>query len=285
MRKLFLSLALLATSGIALCQNPPNCDKALYYRDMNSIEELEAIQDCIKPSITKSEFYKYYFEKVLANRLRAAKGFNGMTDKALSRLIYLCIHSLTTPSFETGEVLANVKKIDSFFSKEKLDLSKPDYYEGNLYKALAENYVDSHFIFYEPQLIEGEFIMVYYNVGGMGSGDAHKLLKITKDEVTPMYPDLLLSDVTKKMEKFFGQGCYDGFFRNGMEIKKAGTGYEVTVSYYTAKDASCCPSKVVKFTTEDFYDINVNSLMYGDAIDKGKVNWKKYLMKIQAKKS
>jgi hypothetical protein len=285
MIKLFLLLALIATSVIALSQAPANCDKALYYRDMNSIEELASIQSCIKPSITKSEFYKYYFEKLLANRLRSVKGFNGFSDKALSRVVYLCIHSLTKPSFETSDVLENVKKIDGFFSKEKLDISKPNYYEGDLYKALAENYVDSHFIFYEPELINGELIMVYYNVGGMGAGDAHKLLKITKDEVIMMYPDLMLSDVTRKMEKFFGAGCYDGFFRNGMDIKKAGTGYEITVPYYTAKDASCCPSKVVKFTTEDLYDIDVNSLMYGDAIDNGKVNWKKYLVKIQVKKN
>jgi hypothetical protein len=285
MIKLFLLLALIATSVIALSQAPANCDKALYYRDMNSIEELGAIQSCIKPSITKSEFYKYYFEKLLANRLRSVKGFNGFSDKALSRVVYLCIHSLTKPSFETSDVLENVKKIDGFFSKEKLDLSKPNYYEGDLYKALAENYVDSHFIFYEPELINAELVMVYYNVGGMGAGDAHKLLKITKDEVIMMYPDLMLSDVTRKMEKFFGAGCYDGFFRNGMDIKKAGTGYEITVPYYTAKDASCCPSKVVKFTTEDLYDIDVNSLMYGDAIDNGKVNWKKYLVKIQVKKN
>jgi hypothetical protein len=285
MIKLFLLLALIATSVIALSQAPANCDKALYYRDMNSIEELGAIQSCIKPSITKSEFYKYYFEKLLANRLRSVKGFNGFSDKALSRVVYLCIHSLTKPSFETSDVLENVKKIDGFFSKEKLDLSKPNYYEGDLYKALAENYVDSHFIFYEPELINAELVMVYYNVGGMGAGDAHKLLKIIKDEVIMMYPDLMLSDVTRKMEKFFGAGCYDGFFRNGMDIKKAGTGYEITVPYYTAKDASCCPSKVVKFTTEDLYDIDVNSLMYGDAIDNGKVNWKKYLVKIQVKKN
>jgi len=251
---------------------------------MNSIEELGAIQNCIRPSITKSEFYKYYFEKVLANRLRAAKGFSGFADKTLSRIVYLCIHGLTSPSFETSGVLENVKKIDGFFSKEKLDLSKPDYYEGDLYKALAENYVDSHFIFYEPELINGELIMVYYNVGGMGAGDAHKLLKITKDEVIMMYPDLMLSDVTKKMEKFFGAGCYDGFFRNGMDIKRAGSGYEITVPYYTAKDASCCPSKVVKFTTQDLYDIDENSLLYGDAVDKGSVSWKKYPFNKQAKK-
>jgi hypothetical protein len=281
MRKLFLLIFLIATSGIGFCQSSANCDKALYYRDMNSIKELDSVEKFIQPSITKSEFYKYYFERLLVNRVKALKDFSSFSDKAISQLIYLSFHGREKPPFEKNEILENVKTIDNLFSKEKIDFSNPAYYESKLYKALATNYISPYFILEEPVIMAGDLILVSYNVGGTGASDGNKLFKITKDEVNEVYLDGLFHDVSVKMEKVFGKGCYDGFSRNGINIKKAGDKYEIIVSYYTSKDAGCCPSKMVKFITEDFYEFDQNSLQYGEANEK--MIWKKYPVVIATK--
>jgi hypothetical protein len=248
--------------------------KAIYYKDFNSIEELNEIQKVIKPSLTKSDFYKYYFEKLTVNELKKRNGFNSYSDTIISKLISMSGEELKNMMiYKKNDILKNVNKIDSLFNKKKLNIE--DYFDSDFYVYLASNYYcNDYYVDLKDWIIVDNLVNITYNVSGMDAGNRTNLFKIEDNDVNEIDLSYIFQKVAMKMQSHVGKGCYINYNRTGLIINKIGNEYEITQTLYKMDDSMCCPSYFVKFTTKTFYDFDEKTIMYQKNIENSK--WLRY---------
>jgi hypothetical protein len=254
------------------------CNQFWNYSSYTSLSDLNKLQSCIAPNLTKSEFYKYYYEVFLLKQLRSNFNLINISDIVLLQLLKERRNSLQNAyplgEEEKTEIVTKVISLDRIFVTEKYN---------SQYSTLSELFIQALFNHYFAGMSDeynieqfDNYVVTFYNLSGAGSeANQTKLYQIKNNSIEEinLYA-YILEGIGQKMVKHFGKDCR---ISSDFSLKKINNSYEVSCTVYKAYDPDCCGSGYIKFTTSDFLEFDINSLMYGYDNGNNSVNsWKRY---------
>jgi len=254
------------------------CNQFWNYSSYTSLSELNKLQSCIDPNLTKSEFYKYYYEVYLLKQIRSNFNLINISDIVLLQLLKERRNSMqsTYPLDEEQktEIINKVTSLDRIFITEKYN-SQNSALSESFVEALQNQYFAGMSDEYSIEQFDN-YIVTFYNLSGAGSeANRTRLYEVKNNaiEEIKLY-DYLLESIGQKMVKYFGKDCR---ISSDFSLKKINNKYEVKCAIYKADDPDCCGSGYIKFTTSNFLEFDINSLMYGYDNGNQSVNiWKQY---------
>ena len=254
------------------------CNQFWNYSSYSSLSDLNKLQSCITPNLTKSEFYKYYYEVFLLKQLRSNFNLINISDIVLLQLLKERRNSMQNAyplgEEEKTEIVSKVISLDRIFVTEKYN---------SQHSTLSELFIEALFNHYfagmsDEYTVEqfDNYVVTFYNLSGAGSeANQTKLYEIKNNSIEEInLYDFILVDIGQKMVKHFGKDCR---ISSDFSLKKINNKYEVNCKVFKVDDPGCCGSGYVKFTTSNFLEFDINSLMYSYDNGNNSVNsWKQY---------
>lgn len=254
------------------------CNQFWNYASLSDLNNLNKLQSCIAPNLTKSEFYKYYYEVSLLKQLRSNFNLSNISDIVLLQLLKERRNSMQNAyplgEEEKSEIVNKVISLDRIFVTEKYN-SQNSIPSELFIEALFNHYFAGMSDEYTIEQFDN-YVVTFYNLSGAGSeANQTRLYEVKNNSIEEInLYDYLLEGIGQKMVKYFGKDCR---ISSDFSLKKINNNYEVNCAVYKADDPDCCGSGYIKFTTSNFLEFDINSLMYGYDNGNNSVNsWKQY---------
>ncbi len=247
------------------------------YSSFTNLSELNKLQSLATPSLSKANFYRYYYEVYLLHQLRTDFNLTNLNDVVVLELLQNRrkeIESRQFDQFKESEVINSVISLDKQFISDKycdyktiLSQTFLEMLRNFYYQDLSDEYYIN---------VYNKFVLTFYNLNGAGNeSNVTQLYEIKNNTIIPIdvYENILLN-IENKMVKHFGKQCV---ISRDFTIAKINGQYEVKCSIGRADDPPCCGNGLIKFSTIDFITYNLNSLMWGNKNGDGDaVSWKAF---------